>query len=551
MRKEMLRATTLLAFTVAKVVGLFLLVVLQSDGFVGRIRDISFSGDFPKMFVFLALWSLCVSSLPIVAFHPSPGVRVSWGILLSAGSTIAFAYRRLAGSELSAHEMVSLWGSRHEAWRMLDHYDWLVPEAAFVFAACLAMFAAPHGVTWIRGVRRWPAAILPVVPIVAIAVLMAMYEGRGSTALPRAIAQVSVVLFGATRLALEEVPERRRVDIAAGPSAARHVALLVDESIRGDHVDLERGGSATPWMADNASRFVDFGRAVSGGNCSHYSNVMLRFGARPDDLVGSVRTNPSIWEYARAAGYRTVYIDAQSSSTRLRGTGGATNRLQNFMTTAETAYIDAFHQFDAEVPPEMLDMRLAEIVAKEFASSEKVFVYANKNGAHFPYRDNYPAVLAPKETGDDASVLASQYAAAVRWTVDEFFRKFVSDVPLDDAVVVYTSDHGQRLVPGSTTHCNMVDPDPVEGVVPLLVLAEGGTRDSFAAAAVAGYGRSGHFGIVPSILEVMGYARGDVVARHGRSLFEPDGRTQSFATGDIMAFAEGPFEWHSVDEEIR
>ena len=53
------------------------------------------------------------------------------------------------------------------------------------------------------------------------------------------------------------------------------------------------------------------------------------------------------------------------------------------MTAAEVRDIDKFHTLDADIPPPMLDDRLADIVLRELGPDRPVLIYANKNGAHF------------------------------------------------------------------------------------------------------------------------------------------------------------------------
>ena len=90
--------------------------------------------------------------------------------------------------------------------------------------------------------------------------------------------------------------------------------MLIDESVRPDYINWKIGNSMTPHLAANADKIANFGNAVSGGNCSSYSNALLRFGGTANNIVKSMTTNPTIWQYAKKAGYRTVYIDGQSGS---------------------------------------------------------------------------------------------------------------------------------------------------------------------------------------------------------------------------------------------
>lgn len=223
--------------------------------------------------------------------------------------------------------------------------------------------------------------------------------------------------------------------------------LLVDESVRADYIDWRPGNPFTPNMAANADRFIDFGPAASGGNCSHYSNAIIRLGAARDNVIESIRKNPTIWKYAKAAGYRTVYIDAQAAVNK------NASKLQNFMTVSETEDIDRV-VFLGEADMTQLDFELLKVVEEELAGDVPVFVYANKNGAHFPYDHGYPkkeAVFTPVDADMAASTtatLVNSYRNNLRWTVDLFFARLIEGTDFDDTMVLYTSDHGQNFQTG-------------------------------------------------------------------------------------------------------
>ena len=99
-------------------------------------------------------------------------------------------------------------------------------------------------------------------------------------------------------------------------------------------------GKLLKGFADNISKISNFGVAVSGSNCSARSNAILRLGATRDNLIQMIRTSPTIWQYAKKAGFRTVFIDAQDSSKLAT----KPNDFQNYMTNAEAAYIDKFYK---------------------------------------------------------------------------------------------------------------------------------------------------------------------------------------------------------------
>ena len=60
------------------------------------------------------------------------------------------------------------------------------------------------------------------------------------------------------------------------------------------------------------------------------------------------------------------------------------------MTPGEAKYIDRHVTFGPEVPAHELDDKVIQTIQDELKHGELVFIYANKEGAHFPYDHNYP-----------------------------------------------------------------------------------------------------------------------------------------------------------------
>ena len=71
--------------------------------------------------------------------------------------------------------------------------------------------------------------------------------------------------------------------------------------MRGDFLDVNERRGVTPYLRSQRERFANFGYAVSGNNCSLFSNLILRYGGIRERLSESDHTFPSIWAYAKAA----------------------------------------------------------------------------------------------------------------------------------------------------------------------------------------------------------------------------------------------------------
>ena len=542
-------------------------VFLTNPGFLQRVLLLQNQGRWSTLLFFLALWGLSMAALLIVAFHRRLWVRAIWAVVIALTTAVGFAYQHASGTEFGVFDAVSLWNARHEAGRALEFYAAQIAVLAVVAAIGVAVLTTPPVIA-IAPIQRWLSRLAwtPVLPVALIAAIIVLKEGGGSQALPSQFVPLSVGLVSAARLAANPAPEREAIRWAPGRRQARHIVMLVDESVRGDYIDWTPGNPYTPELARLQPRLIDFGHAASAGNCSHYSNALLRFAAARDRLGAGVLTNPTIWQYAKRAGYRTVYIDAQSAFNRNPG------KLQNFMTADEARDIDRLVTMPEDTPAPALDDRLLDVIVEELRSDKPVFIYANKNGAHFPYDASYPASKQPfRPTMSDAQREATRdsvekrtiatyvnaapeqtrinsYRNAVRWSVDRFFKRLFDEASLSDSVLLYTSDHGQAFDPNRLSHCTVEDPDPREGLVPLFAITSNAAlRERLAAGADASRGHASHFAIAPSLFELFGYAKTDIAANYGPSLFDRNTAAPGFTSGDIFGlFSERP-RWHPID----
>ncbi|HEX5507131.1 MAG TPA: sulfatase-like hydrolase/transferase, partial [Pseudolabrys sp.] len=527
-------------------------VVLTNDGFLQRVMLLHDQGRLVTLAGFIGVWGLSLAALLVAAFQGNVWIRCFWALVIALTTAAGFAYRRASGSELGIFDALSLWNARHEAARAAAFYAsdfyWFIAISLCGFAV-FAVPPVPAG----GKIKLWLTRLMwvPAVPVIAIVGIILFKEGGGAEVLPTQFAPLSVGTVVVSKAAINPMPGHGPVMLAwKGPFTAaasasqaasrqtaassppiRHVIMLVDESVRGDYIDWTPGNPYTPVLASLKSKIVNFGPASSGGNCSHYSNAILRFGASREHLGRQVLTNPTVWQYAKKAGFRTVYIDAQAAFNRNPG------KLQNFMTAEETRDIDSFNALDEKIAPPALDDRLLDIVLQALKSDKPVFVYANKNGAHFPYDNGYPAsasVFRPTmtESGKDTTqTRVNSFRNVVKWSVDRFFKRLFQEAVLKDTVIIYTSDHGQNFNPARLSHCTVEDPDPREGLVPLFVITDNDAlRARFAAAAEASRGHASHFSIVPTVLQLMGYSREDVDKMYGESLLEKNTRPAGFTT---------------------
>lgn len=532
-----------------KLVALLVLVGVTNSGFFERITLLYQSARWFTLIFYLAIWGVSIGALMIAAFQPNKKVRMVWALILSVSASVAYMYSSISGSDLSVFDALSLWTAKHEAGRAVAFYGFGVFMSLVVFVASFVAIASPpvpNG-RWTSLGLKW-LSWSPVVPVFLMSAIIVLKDGGGSQAMPTQFHPLAVGLVTAKKIHSQNVPVRQSVKMmTVQPRAIKNIVMLIDESVRGDYLNWADGNPYTPALAANKAKIVNFGMAASGANCSSYSNAILRFGPNRNNLVKTAMTNPVIWQYAKKAGYRTVYIDGQSGLNKDPGL------LQNFMTVSETAYIDRVVRFTGVSSPQ-LDFELLKVIEKELQSDQPVFIYANKNGAHFPYDQGYPksnTKFRPtvQEAGEDnTQTRVNSYLNVLNWSVDKFFDKFFTSLNLDETAVIYTSDHGQAVYNGKLTHCSTSNVDPREGLVPLLTITNNKRlKARFAKGAKLNVGRASHFQIRSTVLDMMGFPKSEVLQKYGPSMFVQGPANTKFLAGDIFGVFRSEPYWTSLD----
>src|SRR5262245_5921585 len=332
---------------------------------------------------------------------------------------------------------------------------------------------------------------------------------------------------------------------------AKHIVVVVDESVRGDMLEInEPKLRNTPFLAEQKDRIINFGVAVAPSNCSFISRTILRLGLQPEDFGNSGLSRikrPLIWKYAREAGFRTIMIDALDE--------------RKYFSPLESSLIDMYLPETAR-PAYMRDGLVAERLVQLLKEDAPSLIYVNKFGTHVPYQFSYPPeldnlllplenrTLAYRPTSDE---LLHMYNSAILWSVDGFFKKLLNRFQYDKVLLVYTSDHGQRLMDGKErkNHCTTLSEDTQlgEGLVPLIVSTgipelEVRLRESVARV----YNRGSGFDIFPTLLLAMGYNEQWVRTSSGPTLLDvPANRRRRFLLSSPLAELFDKPSWFPAD----
>jgi glucan phosphoethanolaminetransferase (alkaline phosphatase superfamily) len=412
-----------------------------------------------------------------------------------------------------------------------------------------------------------PGALLVAAPVLGVLLLSAVLfvrAGEGARGLPIMYTPLAYLNLFTYEALHNTVGPREPVSLARNDQPVGHdIVLIIDESISGNYLDINAPFGVHSNLKEPRAGvdIFNYGYAASIANCSADTNVTLRYGGTRADYMRINTTMPSIWQYARKAGLRTVYIDAQR-------TGG---NLQNLMNDAEKKDIDEFVQFD-QTSVRDRDMAAAAKLVDLLNDGKPELVVINKVGAHFPVHDKYPdAFMAYRptlprgqfvevaDTGkrdgfngqpDDWVLYRNAYKNTLLWNVGEFFSRVFAQADLSNTLLIYTSDHGQDLHergnPGLNTHCGG-DPVEEEGLVPLVVIQGSNLKTlDWSAQLAANKDRSSHYNIFPTLLQLMGYDLAGVEAMYGKPLSVPTADEFTFNYRFNARLGAKP-EWKHID----
>jgi glucan phosphoethanolaminetransferase (alkaline phosphatase superfamily) len=315
------------------------------------------------------------------------------------------------------------------------------------------------------------------------------------------------------------------------------IVLVMDESIRGDYLSLnDPAVETTPFLLSRSKDIANFGIAVSASNCSAESRMVTRYGLRDDDVETpwkELKSRTTLWQYAHKAGFKTVYID----------TVGTPVLPYYGMTATELKFVDD-RIIVTGTPLYSRDERVADRLAELLRTPGRLFIYVEKYGAHVPYDKMYPpsenvfgADLQAPFRLENRGDLIRHYKDAIRWSVDRFFSVVLAKGLPPDALILYTSDHGQSLSESASrqTHCSTsATAAKAEGSVPLFAMTSDPTWDGMLRqAAAANFNRADQYDIFPTLLMAMGYGKSWIAENYAGSLLDniPVGRRRRFMAG--------------------
>lgn len=330
-----------------------------------------------------------------------------------------------------------------------------------------------------------------------------------------------------------------------------NIVFIVDESVRGDYLSLNGYEKpTTPFLNElNQKGFIkNWGVAVSGTTCSMTSNNLLLTGLNklPDTDFKTYQL-PTIFQYAKAMGYKTIYYDGQVE-TVWNGKPSDADYIDKKITVKEFIN-NNLYETDAEI---------AKQIKETINQSDGNFILINKRGVHKPYQLSYPisqTIWLPTETDDNttafylnhsnAEKIINTYNNAILYNSQIFFRTLVDgDKIPTNAFFVYTSDHGQSLLEGGAiaSHCSNTK---MEAAVPLFIIS---APQNLPDEIDTNY-KASHENIFATLLDLMKFPENERKFDYSISLLKAkatDSKPRYYFVGDL--FGRGSSEKYNFDE---
>ncbi len=241
-----------LAIRPLKLILLLVAVLYDYAIYAARLQQIDSTAS---LLAYVVLFSGLILVFILFANTGSLSLRLIFGLLLSLSWLFYDAYFRIMGDFISYDAFIQLYNSRGFALQTIVQYLqpllFSLPPAMFILAAIIlapqkyALRKKPADYKPPVSERHFTGA-LPALSICALAVMLYMRGGDGANGLPQGF----VIPAYASLMTFENITEslgpRAPVSLThhADPRLPRDIVFIIDESIRGDYLDINNPNGA-------------------------------------------------------------------------------------------------------------------------------------------------------------------------------------------------------------------------------------------------------------------------------------------------------------------
>lgn len=501
-----------------------------------------------------AVWLLTLAATFMVAFVQTRWLRIVWAVVFSYTAINALSYYYITGIALNTIEVERLWQDVAFIGETFQFYGEMIAKSSLLALPLMLGILLPISGKAITSRRTIIAInIMPFLAFFLVGHTVYNDGGGDSDAFPVTTAPLGFVgVLAYDELTMAKPAPRETVSWPVQDQGFDKIVVLMDESARGDYLDVINP-AGVPTHLLSFPDAVNFGIAASHANCSAASNLTFRYAARREHFLDDEKSRPSLWAYAHKAGYKTIYLDGQRTG----------HELQNFMTAAEKNEIDELLQHDDETIAKDKDRILVDKLTALLRRPERMYIYVNKAGVHFPYEGKYPEEIAPYQphmsktlihTGESDEYgdsfgdekFRNSYKNALNWNTGEFFKNLLPQLDLKKTLMIYTSDHGQNFIKtrpiGYLTHCSTGPTMPGEGTVPLVFMTEQAQwLMRLRAAAAVHKNQASHWNVPVTVIAAMGYPEEQLAQHYEPTIFAKDLGPQQFVSTYFVRFGLKPY----------
>ncbi len=255
------------------------------------------------------------------------------------------------------------------------------------------------------------------------------------------------------------------------PADAPDVVWVIGESLTAKHMQVYGYNRATTpniHSLQQANQALAFQDALATSPRTMSSVPYILSGLQGIDPTGMIYSTPSIFNYAKSAGYHTGLITAQDFQWR---------NIDKLFVDKDMDHFQQGTDFSANVnvsigadDHQMFDRGVKPFIAKATQKPEPLFLVIQMSGSHPPYAAQVPQDMKqflPEET----PVSINAYDNTV-WYTDKFLGRLVQTIreKRPNAWIFFTSDHGQDFGNGEQNKFHgSLTPDVIH--VPLVVFA--------------------------------------------------------------------------------
>ena len=474
----------------------------------------------------LALLGLAVFGLLIITGRK--GIQLTLAVLLLLIWGFQAGYWKGYREFLSQDMFLSAAGSPPAMW--LDAFRIFFNPDSYLFVFILG-FGLLVGTQLRVRLGRIAAAALLMMNIGLFALVFLIYQQGVSNNMGTSINRFAGTAVEYIKTVTRVPTERMQLPVLEGISKPdRNIVLVIDESVRADHLSINGYLRETTPRLDQLARerpdlVHNWGGAASGSSNSRSSNPMILTGFNPaqdgwQKFATTTASLPTLFQYARQMGYTTHFYDVQ------------TDLLWNGLTKIDLKYIDHWvTQKNFPGPRYRQDFQALEKIFEIVQQTSGNFIVINKMGAHFSYRENYPPHQdywqpVPRDDVNDRHLIANEYDNALRYNSDSLalFYDHI-DRLTHNTYLLYTADHGETLFEDGATWVHS-GPTRKENTVPLILI---GKLDQPVDTTYA----ANHSNILPTLLDLMKVPDAMRVGDYNLSLLRAtaaDNRTRYFIT---------------------